>query len=91
MVRAPTKFYDDNPSGRIMNRFTKDIGSMDELMPPAFYDAVSYFLLMVGSLGLVIASNYVLVVPSFFLFVILIFMRKFYMKTARDVKRIEAM
>ncbi len=25
--------------GRILNRFSKDMGSMDELLPPAFFDA----------------------------------------------------
>jgi len=25
-------------SGRILNRFSKDIGCMDELLPPTFFD-----------------------------------------------------
>ena len=25
-------------AGRILNRFSKDMGSMDELLPPAFFD-----------------------------------------------------
>lgn len=29
LIRAPAQFFDENPSGRIMNRFTKDIGCID--------------------------------------------------------------
>ena len=28
-------------SGRILNRFSKDMGSMDELLPPAFFDVLT--------------------------------------------------
>ena len=27
--------------GRILNRFSKDIGSMDEQLPPAFFDVLT--------------------------------------------------
>ena len=28
-------------AGRILNRFSKDIGSMDEQLPPAFFDVLA--------------------------------------------------
>ena len=33
ILRAPPRFFDINPSGTILNRFSKDIGSMDEMLP----------------------------------------------------------
>lgn len=39
--RATMFFYNTNPSGRILNRFAKDIGNIDVLLPPALMDALS--------------------------------------------------
>ena len=38
LLRAQPRFFDVNPSGRILNRFSKDIGSMDEILPATFLD-----------------------------------------------------
>ncbi|CAL8127066.1 unnamed protein product [Orchesella dallaii] len=90
VVRAPIKFFDDNPSGRIMNRFTKDVGSIDELLPPALYDAVEYMLQTFGVVVVVVMSNYYLSIPAAVIFTTLWALRSVYVKTSRDVKRLES-
>ena len=32
-------------TGRVLNRFSKDMGAMDELLPPAFFDSLTVSLL----------------------------------------------
>lgn len=39
--RATMFFYNNNPSGRILNRFSKDISSIDTLIPPALMDCLA--------------------------------------------------
>ncbi|XP_031550884.1 multidrug resistance-associated protein 4-like [Actinia tenebrosa] len=36
VIKSPVLFFDTNPAGRIMNRFSKDIGAMDDLLPIQF-------------------------------------------------------
>jgi ATP-binding cassette subfamily C (CFTR/MRP) protein 4 len=63
---------------------------MDELLPYAFFDAVTIFLLMLTMVALIISSNYYMAIPTGILLVVLFLIRQYYIQTARDVKRIEA-
>lgn len=73
-----------------MNRFTKDVGSIDELLPPALYDAVEYMLQAFGVIVVVIMSNYYLSIPAAIIFTTLWILRSIYVKTSRDIKRLES-
>ncbi|CAL8111094.1 unnamed protein product [Orchesella dallaii] len=89
VVRAPVKFFDDNPSGRVMNRFTKDLGSMDENLPPTLFDMLIIFAQMAGVIVVVILSNYYVAAPAAVVLIVLWWVRRYYVSIARDVKRIE--
>lgn len=90
IVNAPVKFFDLNPSGRIMNRFTKDLGALDEYLPLTLFDTLDIGLQMVGILCIVIISNYYLLLPVIVLISVYGYIRQFYVCTARNVKRVEA-
>lgn len=40
IVFSPMLFFNNNPSGRVLNRFSKDIGSVDETLPITMIDTV---------------------------------------------------
>ena len=42
ILRLPMSFFDTTPSGRILNRFSKDIYTVDELLPRS----VNFFMSM---------------------------------------------
>ncbi len=35
VLRAPLAFFHTNPAGRVLNRFSKDQGAADDLLPQA--------------------------------------------------------
>ncbi len=38
IMQAKIRFFDLNPIGRIINRFSKDIGNLDDALPVNLFD-----------------------------------------------------
>jgi ABC-type multidrug transport system fused ATPase/permease subunit len=54
-LHASSVFYDITPTGRILNRFSKDIDSVDNVLPSMLQNVVVIFLVIIGNL-LTVAS-----------------------------------
>lgn len=91
LIKTGMRFYDTNPSGRILNRFSKDLGSIDELLPKAIMDAGQIILLMFGSLIVICTANPLFLIPIFVISFIFHWIRKVYLKTSKNIKRLEGM
>ncbi|XP_041354291.1 ATP-binding cassette sub-family C member 4-like [Gigantopelta aegis] len=90
ILRAPVVFFDANPVGRILNRFSKDIGHMDDLLPITFFDFIQCALLILGIVVVTGAVNPWVFIPVGPLGVLFIVVRQYYLRTSRSVKRLEA-
>ncbi|XP_057321987.1 ATP-binding cassette sub-family C member 4-like isoform X1 [Microplitis mediator] len=89
VLQGTMSFFHANPSGRILNRFSKDVGAMDELLPTAMLGALQIFFVMMGILVIVISVNPWMGIPIVFIGILLYFIRIYYQKTAQDIKRLE--
>ncbi|KAM7238072.1 hypothetical protein CapIbe_011030 [Capra ibex] len=89
VLRAPVLFFHRNPVGRILNRFSKDVGHMDDLLPLIFLDFIQTFLLMIGVVGVMVAAVPWIAIPVIPLGIISFFLRRYFLETSRDVKRLE--
>ncbi|XP_046619595.1 ATP-binding cassette sub-family C member 4-like isoform X2 [Neodiprion virginianus] len=89
LIRTSMRFFDTNPSGRILNRFSKDMGAIDELLPKALLDAGQVIMLMIGSLIVASTVNYLFLIPVVIMGAIFAWIRKIYLRTSKNVKRLE--
>ncbi|XP_023979013.1 ATP-binding cassette sub-family C member 4 [Physeter macrocephalus] len=90
ILRAPVLFFDRNPVGRILNRFSKDIGHMDDLLPLTFLDFIQTFLQVIGVVGVAVSVIPWIALPLVPLGIIFFVLRRYFLQTSRDVKRLES-
>ncbi|KAM9674923.1 ATP-binding cassette sub-family C member 4-like [Dama dama] len=89
ILRAPVLFFDRNPAGRILNRFSKDIGHMDDSLPSSFQEFIQTFLQVIAVIGVVVAVIPWIAIPVIPICIIFFFLRRYFLETSRDVKRLE--
>ncbi|XP_061393549.1 probable multidrug resistance-associated protein lethal(2)03659, partial [Musca vetustissima] len=90
VTRASMYFFNTNPSGRILNRFSKDMGQVDEILPQVMIDVIQIFLSLLGIVIVLCLVNPYYIIVTVVMIVIFYYIRSFYLKTSRDVKRLEA-
>jgi ABC-type multidrug transport system fused ATPase/permease subunit len=90
LSRAPSRFYDITPVGRILNRFSADMGAIDGAVNNSARSAIGGALSFLASFGVI-----VYVVPMFApvaLFIAWLYIRLAppYVRTSRDLRRLES-
>ncbi|KAG6817910.1 hypothetical protein H0H87_012378 [Tephrocybe sp. NHM501043] len=90
LTRAPTRFFDVTPIGRILNRFTTDINTIDGQLMNSARACISGILNFLASFTVILV-----VVPSFApfaLFIAWLYIRLAppYIQASRDLRRLES-
>lgn len=90
LIQAPIVFFDKTPVGIIMNRVSRDLSIIDDLLPPVGFEALEIILNSLAVLVLCAIFNYSLLIPLSILAILFYLLIKFYIQTARNIKRLEA-
>ncbi|KAJ2929240.1 hypothetical protein H1R20_g7856, partial [Candolleomyces eurysporus] len=90
LTRAPLRFFDTTPVGRILNRFTSDINTIDGALQGSARNCLSGILNFLASFGVMLV-----LVPAFApwaLFIAWLYIRlaPSYIRAARDLRRLES-
>jgi ATP-binding cassette subfamily C (CFTR/MRP) protein 4 len=90
VLSTPLLFFQGNSQGRILNRFSKDISIIDEMLPATLFDTLSCGFFILGSIvsTLIVVPYVALILPL--LAVTFLLVRRYYMATSRQVKRAES-
>uniref|UniRef100_A0A8C8BCB7 Uncharacterized protein n=1 Tax=Otus sunia TaxID=257818 RepID=A0A8C8BCB7_9STRI len=90
ILRVPVSFFDTTPTGRIVNRFAKDIFTIDETIPMSFRSWLSCFMAIISTLLMISLAT-----PFFALIIIPLsifyyFVLRFYVSTSRQLRRLDS-
>ncbi|XP_071838057.1 ATP-binding cassette sub-family C member 5-like [Apostichopus japonicus] len=89
VFRSPMSFFDTTPTGRVLNRFSKDLDEVDVLLPLNLEISIQNVLVLLFAIIVVCAVFPILLgiaIPCFILFLVIV---GYYRRGIRDLKRIE--
>ncbi|KAH9903343.1 multidrug resistance-associated ABC transporter [Cubamyces lactineus] len=90
VVRATMRWYDVTPQGRILNRFSKDIETIDTSISETFHPVNYYIILTVVSVVTIIVVFPLFIFPAIVLGFFYYRVATAFLNTNRDLKRMES-
>ncbi|CAH1793465.1 unnamed protein product [Owenia fusiformis] len=90
IVRAPMAFFDTTPLGRLINRFSKDVDTIDINIPMTLRIALATLASVIMTIIVIIYTTPIFVVVILPLSVFYFFVQRFYVATSRQLKRLES-
>ena len=88
VIYLPQSFFDTTPLGRILNRFSKDQYTVDEVLPRSFngYFRTLFNVISILAVNAIGSPYYILfALPLGFLYG---YFQRFYLSTSRELKRL---
>ena len=83
------KFFELNPLGRILNRFTKDTNNMDDMICVFIFEFLHLVMIVSGSLFVPLIINYLIIIPLIPVAFVFVMIRNYFIATGRELKRLE--
>lgn len=90
ILRTTVRFYDSTPVGRIMNRFSNDMESIDFMVAQQLADFGQTIFVTVTTLVLVTYITPLFIIPGTVIVMVYWAFFQYYLQTSRELKRIES-
>ncbi|KAJ3080533.1 hypothetical protein HDU99_008120, partial [Rhizoclosmatium hyalinum] len=90
VLRAPLRFFEVTPLGRVMNRFTKDLSSVDWEVGNSTGSLVFFIVqcaIVIGTVSTVLPALFLFLIPLCYVYIRI---GQYYIRTSRSLKRIDS-
>ncbi|KAG7388147.1 ATP-binding cassette sub- C member 8 [Phytophthora pseudosyringae] len=90
ILRAPTSFFDTTPTGRIVNRLSKDVYTVDESIPATWSMLLNTFISVLVTLATI---SYVTPIFMIILLPVLVgyyISQRYFIKSSRELQRLDS-
>ncbi|KAH7890193.1 P-loop containing nucleoside triphosphate hydrolase protein [Phlebopus sp. FC_14] len=90
VLNAPMWWFESQPIGRIMNRFSKDLEAVDQRLLPQLYQLVGGFGSLLSTTAILAYSTPIMLAFLFPIVIVYWFVLRFYRNSLRELKRLES-
>ena len=87
-MKGPMQFFDTVPTGRILNRFTSDLDTIDQMIPGEILEFTWFLIKSIVVVVLICVTTPYFIVVLIPLMGIYFFIQKIYISGARQLKRL---
>ncbi|XP_042720019.1 multidrug resistance-associated protein 1 isoform X3 [Lagopus leucura] len=90
VLRSPMSFFERTPSGNLVNRFSKEIDTIDSTIPPIIKMFMGSTFNVIGACIIILLATPIaaVIIPPLGLVYLLV--QRFYVATSRQLKRLES-
>jgi ATP-binding cassette, subfamily C (CFTR/MRP), member 4 len=89
VIRSPIRFFQENPSGRLINHFSNDTGIIETMTLTVFLDFFEWLLMFLGYAITIFIINPWSMIPFLVLSLLYIIITKFSLEPISQAKRLE--
>ncbi|KAJ3391487.1 hypothetical protein HDU84_005862 [Entophlyctis sp. JEL0112] len=90
VLRLPQSYFDTTPLGRILNRFSKDVYTVDEVLPRVFQGYARTLFTVLAVLVINTIGNWMFILFVIPLGMLYIYFQRYYLSTSRELKRLDS-
>nr|CAG8488853.1 13546_t:CDS:10 [Entrophospora candida] len=90
VIRAPLRFFDTTPVGRILNRFSKDFETIDSILIGDLALFLNNVIMMISTVMVITAITKEFLIASSLFGILYIIVGSLYAKASRELKRIDS-
>uniref|UniRef100_A0A8D2LIH0 Cystic fibrosis transmembrane conductance regulator n=1 Tax=Varanus komodoensis TaxID=61221 RepID=A0A8D2LIH0_VARKO len=90
VLQAPMSSFNKLKAGGILNRFSKDIAILDDLLPLTIFDFVQLMLIVIGAIAVVSVMQPYIFLASVPVIAAFVMLRAYFLHTSQQLKQLES-
>ena len=87
VLRSDLNFFASTPTGRIINRFTKDVGATEELIPYSIKVLIDFILSLIATIIIIVTATPLILLALIPVIVVYVLVQRYFIPSNRQLKR----